>query len=32
VITGEIGLDHVLDAAAQVIAGQIRGRMVVKVA
>jgi acrylyl-CoA reductase (NADPH) len=32
VITTEIDLDHALDAAAQVIAGQIRGRVVVKVA
>jgi acrylyl-CoA reductase (NADPH) len=32
VITREIGLDGVFEAAAQAIAGQIRGRLVVKVA
>jgi acrylyl-CoA reductase (NADPH) len=32
VITTEIDLDHALDAAARVVGGRIRGRVVVKVA
>jgi acrylyl-CoA reductase (NADPH) len=30
-ITQEIGLDQVIDAGAQILAGQVRGRIVVKI-
>jgi len=30
-ITHEIGLDQVIDIAAQILAGQVRGRVVVKI-
>jgi acrylyl-CoA reductase (NADPH) len=30
-ITHEIGLDQVIEAGAQILAGQVRGRIVVKI-
>ena len=30
-ITQEIGLDQVIDAGAKILAGQVRGRIVVKI-
>jgi acrylyl-CoA reductase (NADPH) len=30
-ITDEIGLDQVIDAGAKILAGQVRGRIVVKI-
>jgi acrylyl-CoA reductase (NADPH) len=30
-ITHEIGLDQVIDAGAKILAGQVRGRIVVKI-
>jgi acrylyl-CoA reductase (NADPH) len=30
-ITGEISLDQVVDAGAKILAGQVRGRLVVKI-
>jgi acrylyl-CoA reductase (NADPH) len=30
-ITHEIGLNHVIDAGAKILAGQVRGRIVVKI-
>ncbi len=30
-ITHEIGIDQVLDVAAQILGGQVRGRIVVKI-
>jgi acrylyl-CoA reductase (NADPH) len=30
-ITHEIGLDQVIDASAKILAGQVRGRIVVKI-